>query len=551
MSSKIMENLKPDEKLNHFYLKFQEMVKKYKLNKGGKFEDINEKDFRESQELYLDFLKNRNPFYFKIQPSDKLPKILLELFSIKMGENLSFQERDPYWPLNNSRIYSKPILKYKEEYYGFGSTIIYRNIIEILELLIQEKNQNYYINKYLKKKAKILEKLSLQYLHNIFPNAQVYNGLFYERLIAGEKRRFEVDGLIIYDENLFIIEAKAHKLTISAKRGSIPRIEKISKEVIDKAYKQGIRCKNYIIKSKNAKFMDKNGNEVVSIHSNDFRGIYIINTTFESLSHLSTQLHDLDTFNFIKDKEWPWTVFINDLRIISEIIESPSIFLLYLQRRLRMNDFELFTTSDELDYFMFFLKKGMYFEDIQFSKKQKISLFGFTDELDRYYNYLQGYIKEAEKPIFNISDYIKMLVQKLEISAQKGFTFASIALLGLDSKDHELISSLMKKHKDLSFKTRKDYKSFFGSKKLSIGLIFVIRTNTNIKDWSEFRNFLKIMMYKYQLQYGIMYKSIFNKKSDCIPDLDFEIIEKEWEFDLKLEKESNKNNLKGMRIVKG
>ncbi len=192
-----------------------------------------------------------------------------------------------------------------------------------------------------------------------------------------------------------------------------------------------------------------------------------------------------------------------------------------------MNDLELFMSSDELDYFMFFLKKGLYFEDIKFSKRQKISLFGFTDELDRYYNYLQGYVREAEKPIFNIPDYYKKLVKNLENFGQKGFTFATISLLGLDSQDHKLFSNMMKKYKEISVKTGKDYKMFFYYKKPSIGLLFVIRTDTIIKEWCKFRNFLKTMMYKYKLKFGIIYKLIFNKKSDIIPNLDFEIIEKE------------------------
>ncbi len=513
---------------NYFIPKFQEILEKYNFSKEDIKTTKNDEYLREFNifnEEYWNYIKTLDPFYFKLKASKKLPKELLELFSIRFGENRSFQERDAYWPLNNSQIYLKPLIKDKEEYYGFGSTIIYRNIIGILESLIQEIDEDYYNNTFQKKKAKILEKLSLQYLYDIMPKAQIYGGLYYESEENSEKRWYENDGLIIFDNNLFIIEAKAQKLSLPARRGSIPRIKTTVKKIIDEAYNQGIRCKKYIIESKEAIFYNKKRNKVLSINSDNYRSIYIINTTFENLGYLSAQLHNLNTFNLLEGKEWPWTVFINDLRVISEIVESPSTFLLFLQRRIGMNDLELISTSDELDYFMFFLKYGMYFEDTQFSNKVKLSLIGLTDDLDRYYNYLQGYVKEAEKPIFNIHDYIKKFIKKLENSNNRGFTFASIFLLGLDSKDHQLILTLMKKHKDLSFKTGKDYKSFFCYKKSSIGLLFVIRTNKNIKDWNRFRKYLKIMTDKYKLKYGIIYKSIFDRKSDIIPDLDFEIIE--------------------------
>lgn len=558
--SEINDNIGPYKKQKDFVLKFQELAIKYKESKGDKSEVITEEDLKEFnkneemkalREEYWEYTKNLKPFYFKLQPSEKLPLALLELFSAKFGENTPFQQREAFWPLNNSIIYTRPIIEHNKEYYGFGSTLFYRNVINILESLIQEKSLDYYTNKFLKKKAKTLENLSLKYLKNIMPNGKVYEELFYEIEENDEKRRYETDGLIIFDENLFIIEAKAHKLTLSARRGSILRIEKTAKKIIDYAYTQGIRCKKYIFECKKARFYDKDGNEVVSINSDDFRSIYLINTTFENLSHLSTQLHDLKAFKFLEGREWPWTVFINDLRIISEIIECPSIFILYLQRRIRMNDLELFMSSDELDYFMFFLKKGLYFEDIKLSKKQKLGVLGLTDELDRYYLYLNGYIPKAEKPIFNIPNFYKKIVKNLENSKRKGFTLATISLLGLDSRDHKLFSKLIKKYKDLSFKTGKDYKMLFYYKKPSIGLMIITRTNISVKDWSEFREFLEIYMYIYKLKLGIMYKCVYDKRSDVIPNINFEIIEKEWKFNSTLDRKSKKFNFKGMRTVKG
>ena len=216
LRSEIVDNLAPYKKQKDFALKFQEMAKKHKEKKGDKSEVITEKDIKDFynndemvalREEYLNYLKNLEKFYFKLSPSEELPKALLDLFSIEFGENTPFLEREPFWPLNDSVIYSKPILKYNNDNFGFGSTIFYRNIITILESLIQDTSQTYYINKYLKKKGKVLEELSLKYLKYIMPDAQVYSDVFYFLEINGEQRRYETDGNPGYFEwNIFDLD---------------------------------------------------------------------------------------------------------------------------------------------------------------------------------------------------------------------------------------------------------------------------------------------------------------------------------------------------------
>ena len=91
----------------------------------------------------------------------------------------------------------------------------------------------------------------------------------------------------------------------------------------------------------------------------------------------------------------------------------------------------------------------------------------------------------------------------------------------------------------------------FYYKKSSIGLMFIIGVNKEQKDWSGFRDFIEIMMYKYKLKTIIMYKCTFYKESDTIPNIDFEVIENEWKFNLDLERKSKEFNFKGMRKIDG
>jgi len=553
----VLDHIKHDANREVYYKKFKELIEKYKESEG---ETLTERDlatFESNEEMvklreeFQEYMLSYEPFYYRIKPSTEIPRELLDIFSLEFGENKEFLRGDKYWALNNSLIYSKPIIKLNDEFYGFGMNILYYNIIEIVESLILEQNKKYFEDKYLKKKSALLEKLSLKYLSKIMPQATIYSKLFYYLNKEGKRTEYETDGLILFDDIILIVEAKSHKLTLSAKRGSLLRIENRIKKIIDDAYNQGIRCKQYIINNKQAEFYDKDNKKVLTIKGENYNSFYIINTTYENLGHLSTQLHILKNFNLIEGKEWLWSVFINDLRIISEIIESPSIFLLYLQRRIQMNDLGLITNSDELDYYMFFLKTGLYFEEINISETQRLSLFGQTDELDRYYFYIQGKIKEkVEKPVFGIPDFYKEIIFRVENSGKKGFFKASFSLVSIDSKDFEKISTLISKYKNLSFITGKGYKFFLYYRNLKKALLFVIKIGPKTNDWTQYREYLKLMQYKYKIKLAIMYTFVFDNPSDKIPYVDFEIFELEWKFDSKLDRLTKKNNFKGMRKIK-
>lgn len=135
-------------------------------------------------------------------------------------------------------------------------------------------------------------------------------------------------------------------------------------DLIDSAYNQALRTKRFIAENDRPVFEHEDGSEALVIEDKEkLDNIVLVNVTLESLQHLSTQLSSLSALDLIREQEWPWSVFINDLRVISEIVESPSEFLVYLKRRIRANDFPQFRAVDELDFLTYFFNDGLYFED--------------------------------------------------------------------------------------------------------------------------------------------------------------------------------------------
>ena len=119
----------------------------------------------------------------------------------------------------------------------------------------------------------------------------------------------------------------------------------------------------------NREFEYENGEEALVIkNKEDFADFWMINVSAENLGHLAAHLNSLRALNLMQVSEWPWSVFVNDLRVISELIEFPSEFFHYLQKRIRLNEFPQFSSSDELEIFMFYLHRGLHFDEEKLSK---------------------------------------------------------------------------------------------------------------------------------------------------------------------------------------
>ncbi|MDR2100031.1 MAG: NERD domain-containing protein [Campylobacteraceae bacterium] len=361
--------------------------------------------------------------FFKIYKTS-LPHKILEYLSVELGENTDFKEgKIEFFPINNTCIYDKPIVKIKNEYYCFNSVLIHYNLHTLLENIIlniispEEHQRSYY-----KKKGEYLEDKSLDLIQQILPTCEVYKNLKY-----GIDN--EVDGIVIYDGHIFIVESKSSKFTLGARHGDINKIKRNIKDIIEKAYQQAIRAKKYILSNESVEFRDKNKKVVLTINKKDINSIYLINVTLEPLNHISSNLSSLKEFGFIQNDEWIWSVYLNDLRIISEIIELPSEFLVYIERRIKYNDYHQIKTAEEIDIFGYFLKAGLYFDDIDFPDKGFMLNIdsSFSKNIDLYYYWKEGLLDEVQKKpsLFDdCKDNIKFLAKKIENTNKKTFQFS-------------------------------------------------------------------------------------------------------------------------------
>ena len=554
----LQNNLRQQAEIMHLQNELKELLKEF-VNKEGRdsfssIDDCHKKFFvlpniqekkKKLDESQYDI--NRNPF--EITPTKKVPVELLKLLNSSFGDNSSFAtlKQCPAWPTNDSIIHGRPLIENNGKFYCFSPQVLFRNIVNILEGWIQDKDDSYYQSTYQNKRAEYLENKALEYLKNILPGAEIFRNLFYSITENGVKKWPETDGLILYDENLFIIEAKAGKYSTSAKRGSLEKTKQDVTKLIDSAYKQALRTKQYINDTPEPVFEYKDGSIAVILKDKEkYKNIYLFNITLQNLAQLSTRLNSLKSFNLIEGKEWPWSVFINDLRIISELIEFPSEFLHFLQRRIKVNDYPQFYTTDELDFLMFYFREGLYFEDGILQNLDRYIPNAYTEDLDKYYDYIAGRVSSGKKPRLRISEEYKNIITELESAGKDRFTKVTTILLGFDSKTQRAVLNNLKKIQEISKRDDRDDDFTMYFTKPKMGLMFLVSKNRKPESWERLDRHCRLKMYQRRIEEWILITVYIDKNGKR--SLDFKIYNKKWEHDPDIEIELDK--IKALKVEK-
>ena len=123
---------------------------------------------------------------------------------------------------------TKPIIEHEGRYLIPSFPLLIWAVEDVVETAIKQDVK--LSNKYKVIKHDFVLNQGLEFFKTLLPTAKIFEpNLFYYR----GSNIFETDGLIIYDQVLFIIETKGHRITPRAKKGSIDRTKKHLEYVLE------------------------------------------------------------------------------------------------------------------------------------------------------------------------------------------------------------------------------------------------------------------------------------------------------------------------------
>jgi len=456
---------------NNFYFKFENsanelrsIVKKEKIdiNDDGTYNiperlDDNKKEKIEEYSNNIFSLELAN-----IQENTKWTTFFIEQFIVDKEEYKEFWDNISIenWDRLINKIKYRPLIKIDDNYYILLEQQFYDNFdrIAILGMCQKLKNKREEIRA---RYTSNVEQVVLNYFKNIFNTKQSYIGNYYEY----NQKIIENDILLIYDNNVFIIEVKAGNFTPELASSDLDSHKETLNNLIVKANQQQDSLEKCLIDKKSVTIFDSNNkktrNKKAEIKINDDTKIFKIIITAEAFNDIEARI---DKVKILSLSENTLVFCLDDLRVYSEYFrQHPCYFIQYLLQRKKAIGNKNIDLVDELYHLGMWIEYNFYNEYINkrikgFEEENDImgelgivAISGedWMEELDTYYNSLWFKKSKVSKPFRKTPKEIKKVIKFCEENIElENHTYLTTFLLNLNFDTQNQIEKIILQSKE-------------------------------------------------------------------------------------------------------
>lgn len=427
-----------------------------------------EAQFREFLEAHSDavaaakgkFDEFGTPSLFVIAAESVEEKAILAALSCSLGENRLFHGTKPehrFWPLTESLTNRKPIIRHEGVHYAFHLPQIQRGAHTLISNLLREADPKYWKDKFLTSRDDYLERETASLFRGVLPNGKILTSMVYD--VPEQHAQPDTDVVVICDDFLIIAECKAGSIEAASRRGARLSVKSDLDKTIVEAQSQAERLVRELTRRGELKLRPKGGGPETVIRVADFRWVARVSVTLDLMSPAATSLWLLKSAGLLQNAAKCWSASLNDLRVVMEMLDSPSLFLHYLIRRMDLNALRSVHAGDELDFLMHYVEHGLFFRDQNQPKSnEEITLSGFTQNLNQYYRRVEGISSFGKKPKVKLGRRTKRMLETLETLRPQHYITACLQMLEFDIPVREDLLGKLPGH----LKTLRERSAAFG-----------------------------------------------------------------------------------------
>lgn len=368
---------------------------------------------------------------------------------------------------DNIKEISDPIeIKNKTLYVLPNNKVILIHISNALDTLwyrfdeIAKQDQQFYDKRYQKIKTKWLDEKTKTSLGKIFPSSSIYHSLSYPDPNNKLTGTTEIDFIIYFGDFLILIENKAKQFRIESQLGKLSHLRSDLKVNIEEAYEQANRALSYINQTDTPEFIEISSNKKLGINKNDLHRVYLLTVSFYNFVGLATRLSELENVGFFKDHEYPISICISDLELITEFCPGPDVFLHYIEKRVKTQKESVFIMADEIELFGAYLQTRLQPERIWKKEGERspnrVWLSDYQDDFDKWISFKRGSIKDPPKIELEVPEIIKEILNELRKNPYDNQAYSiAFELLNLSDRSLDIIAKMIQKFKNLVLESGK------------------------------------------------------------------------------------------------
>lgn len=312
-------------------------------------------------------------------------------------------------------------------------------------------DKSFYDKQYQKAKAEWLENKVALCLSKIFPVPHIYSKLSYPDPDKTDGSTTELDVAVLWGPFLILVEAKAKQFRIESQIGDIGRLRTDIKANVDDAFQQAKRALRYITQIDKPEFIEISSKRQLSLQKNKILRTYLLTISQHHLAGIVNELSAFRDLGLFKDGEYPFSMCIADLEIISEFCYSPEIFLHYIEKRLELQKEDVFFHADEIDFFGAYLGCRLQAERLYKKDSESVNfvwLSGFSEKFDEWMEYKRGTLETLPSIKLEIPEEIEDILAELRRRADDDHArWIAFSLLAMTDRSLNAIAQLIKELK--------------------------------------------------------------------------------------------------------
>jgi len=241
---------------------------------------------------------------------------------------------------------------------------------------------------------------------------------------VGAEVNGEIDAVLRCGDAVVTVEAKSATLRPGARRGGEALISHL-RETLTKAAQQATAARE-ALHDPAATFTT--AGEPVGL-GEVVREVHPVVVTLDDMSSVAPVLWELEFSRLLPEGVMlPWVVTLHELEQICDTVEWPVQIVHFLRRRSRLNRLGGLVATDELDWWMHYLKVGLYFEGEQTVGRRRLT--SMTDDLDAWNLWVHGHREiEVPKPRMNVDAGTGRFLDTICAERPPGWMPAACALL--------------------------------------------------------------------------------------------------------------------------
>ena len=329
--------------------------------------------------------------FFDVQKTTTLPKELLKELTWSPGEDTEFFAEGEYrgWPLRVWPVFKRPFIRLNDRYYCFEQYSLFDNIYRVMQRIILRHKPNYR-ETWKNIQTRISENLPFEYFERLLPGAKVLKSVYYEgRTKTGAMGWCETDGLLIYDDYLFIIEAKGGAFTRTPPATNFQEWVKSLDELVLRPANQGKRFVEYLMGADKVPLFDKKHKQIGELCKSNFRHVVICVITIDPFTEIAAQVQHLHKIGMDIGTEPVWSMSVDDLQVYADVFENPLLFLHYVEQRMCAFQSDVVQYNSEIEHLGLYLKRNhysTYIENMQTEfGTETTNLIGYSSDVDQFF----------------------------------------------------------------------------------------------------------------------------------------------------------------------